>query len=75
MKPLFKELVKGNVPDGFKLAKGKKRYFLYRTNPSTEQVISFNLDDANDQKFEEKCKEVFRILGCRLDEKTKTWKR
>ena len=75
MRQFFKELVKGNLPEGFKLEKGEKRYFLYRTNPSTEQVISFNLDDANNQKFEEKCKEIFRILGCRLNKKTKKWER
>ena len=75
MRLLFKELVKGNVPDGFKLEKGKKRYFLYRTNPSTEQIISFNLNDAKDQKFEERCKGIFRKLGCRLNEKTKKWGR
>ena len=75
MRLLFKELVKGNVPDGFKLEKGEKRYFLYKTNPSTEQIISFNLNDANDQKFEEKCENVFRKLGCRLNKKTKKWGR
>ena len=75
MRPLFEELVKGNVPDGFKLEKGEKRYFLYKTNPSTEQIISFNLNDVNDQKFEERCERIFIRLGCRLNEKTKKWER
>ena len=75
MRPLFEELIEGNLPEGFKLEKVEECYFLYHTNPSTEQIIAFNLNDANDQKFEEKCREIFKRLGCCLNEKTKKWGR
>jgi len=76
MRLLFEELVNGNLPEGFKLEKREEYYFLYRTNPSTEQITAFKLNDANSEKVEERFRNIFMSFGYKFNERTKKkWER
>jgi len=82
MKPLFEELKKGNLPGKgkkgekakFRIEKEKKYYFLYKNgNPSSDQLIAFDINDAKNEKFEARCKKMFKTFGYVFDEKTRKW--
>jgi len=78
MKVIFEELIKGNLPkkeeEEFSVEKGEKYYFLYKNeNPSKEQIMAFNIDDANSEIIEEKCKGIFKFFRYHLNEETKKW--
>jgi len=88
MRLLFKELIKGNLPDGFTLEKGEvefeevslkgkqEEYFsLYHIgNPSGKDLMmSFNYRDTKRKKIEEKFKKMFEWFRYRLNKKTKMW--
>jgi len=75
MRLLFEELIKGNLPkkEEFNLVKGENYFYLCRVNPIEEQIMAFNLDDANSEIVEERWKEMFRWFGYRLNEGTKEW--
>ncbi|TFB09101.1 hypothetical protein E3V08_01185 [Candidatus Atribacteria bacterium MT.SAG.1] len=79
MKVIFREIIKGNLPkkgneEEFSAVKEEKYYFLYHFgNPSKDQIMKFNLSEANSEIAEERCKRIFKSFGYRLDEKTKEW--
>ena len=73
MRGFFKRLIKGNLPKGFKLKNEGKYFYLYHTNPSTEQITTFNLNDANSEIAEERFKRIFESFGYKLNKKTKKW--
>ncbi|MCX6759566.1 MAG: hypothetical protein NT012_03330 [Candidatus Nealsonbacteria bacterium] len=77
MRPLFKELIKGNFPDGFSLEKGETHFYLYKVgNPRKEQIMAFNLRYARNKVKETRCKGMFEFFGWRLkrlNKKTRVW--
>ena len=76
MRFLFKELIKGNVPEGFSVEKGNTHFFLYKIgNPKKEQIMAFNSKDVKSPGKESKCQRIFEIFGWRLNRKTKEWER
>jgi len=76
MRSFFKELIKGNLPEGFSIEKGEDYFDLYHSeNPSKDLIMSFNYEDTKRAEVEEKFKEIFRIFGYRLNNKTKEWER
>lgn len=75
MRQFFKELVKGNLPDGFRLEKGNEFFCLYRTNPSKEQIVALNNSDTNSEIVEARWKRIFMRFGYRFNERTKKWER
>ena len=75
MRLLFKELIKGNLPEGFSIEKGEDYFDLYHLgNPSKDLIMSFNYQDTKRAEVEEKFKEIFRFFGYRLNKK-KEWER
>ncbi len=81
MKVIFQEVLKGNLPkkgekEEFSVEKGEKHFYLYHMgNPSRDQLIAFNYQDANSEKVEARCEEIFEFFGYRFDKETKTWER
>jgi hypothetical protein len=73
MRDFFRQLINGNLPEGFSLIRSEKYFYLYRTNPTKEQIVAFNNRDANSEVVEKRLKKIFVRFGYRLNKKTKMW--
>jgi len=84
MKIIFEEIRKGNLPkEGekeefvIKEDKREKCFYLYHLgNPSPDQILKFNLMEANTQEFENRIKKIFfKGFKYLLNEETKKWEK
>jgi hypothetical protein len=79
METIFEEIIKGNLPkngngEEFIVAKGKKYFFIYNDGePHKDQIFKFNFLESRDKISAQKCKTVFKLLGHKINEKTKKW--
>ena len=83
MKIIFEEILKKNFPKegekekfAIKEDEYEKCFYLYHLgNPSPDQILKFNLIEANDKNFELKIKKIFGILGHKFNEETRKWEK
>ena len=78
MEIIFEELVKENLPGGneegeFSIIKEDEYFVIYHGSSHKDQIIKFNLAEADSNIFASACKKIFGLMGYELNEETKKW--